>query len=412
MFLHTLTKRRCALSGEVFAAAPHVVRIGLVDAPLDGEVGGELRLGEPLQAPEGQRLALLVEGGVVPVYMLPGGGEAEHYLAVVGGVAHLFHPALVPQPAHELGAGAGRFAHHAGKVCDGDAGVEGDPVDEMRLRLVQHIFTVGMGQGIVFAHQVIGGVLRSPYLLQKLLALFAHGATPFFASIIVLSFCGRCKPCSGLAQQLKFVFAETDEALRTHPAQLGGKRAAVHAKVIRQLLAVEGNGEAAAVFPQRLGGKVGQQPSADGFGRGVENTAGEREVLLRCHGQQVADERRMVGAGGGTGAQQARRIQKQHLGALGRHGVHHQRFARQTGIGFGKNLPGAHMAQNAPAAPDVHALDVDAAGEHQAQRFHGVPRMANDAVLLVNAALGAQALQHIGGFPGGAAPEQRGLREK
>ena len=29
----------------------------------------------PLQAPEGQRLALLVEGGVVPVYMLPGGGE-------------------------------------------------------------------------------------------------------------------------------------------------------------------------------------------------------------------------------------------------------------------------------------------------------------------------------------------------
>ena len=69
MFLHTLTKRRCALSGEVFAAAPHVVRIGLVDAPLDGEVGGELRLGEPLQAPEGQRLALLVEGGVVPVYM-------------------------------------------------------------------------------------------------------------------------------------------------------------------------------------------------------------------------------------------------------------------------------------------------------------------------------------------------------
>ena len=72
--MHTLTKRRCALSGEVFAAAPHVVRIGLVDAPLDGEVGGELRLGEPLQAPEGQRLALLVEGGVVPVYMLPGGG--------------------------------------------------------------------------------------------------------------------------------------------------------------------------------------------------------------------------------------------------------------------------------------------------------------------------------------------------
>ena len=46
-------------------------RQGLVDAPLDGEVGGELRLGEPLQAPEGQRLALLVEGGVVPVYMLP-----------------------------------------------------------------------------------------------------------------------------------------------------------------------------------------------------------------------------------------------------------------------------------------------------------------------------------------------------
>ena len=48
-----------------------------------------------------------------------------------------------------------------------------------------------------------------------------------------------------------------------HFTQLIGQGASVHAQIICQLLAVEGNREFTASLGGRLEGKVGQKPSAD-----------------------------------------------------------------------------------------------------------------------------------------------------
>ena len=75
--------------------------------------------------------------------------------------------------------------------------------------------------------------------------------------------------------------------------QWGYHGAAVYAEIVRQLLPVEGNIEIVPAAAHGLIGEIGQQPSPDGLGRGVEDAAGQAEIFLRGDDQQIADEGHM-----------------------------------------------------------------------------------------------------------------------
>ena len=75
----------------------------------------------------------------------------------------------------------------------------------------------------------------------------------------------------------------------------------------------------------------------------------------------------MFGVGAGKGS----RVQKQYFAVCRREDVHHQRLPAER-IGLGKGLPLAHLAEDAFAAPEVDALDVDGTPQHDADLMHGV----------------------------------------
>ena len=77
----------------------------------------------------------------------------------------------------------------------------------------------------------------------------------------------------------KHILSEFQQALPLHFPKLLGQGTAVHAEVVRQLLAVEGDGYPAAALEGRLLGQVGKQPPPDGLGGGVEDALGEMQVL-------------------------------------------------------------------------------------------------------------------------------------
>ena len=76
------------------------------------------------------------------------------------------------------------------------------------------------------------------------------------------------------SQKNKLVSICSDQALPLHFAQFIGQGAAVYIEVIGQLLAVEGDGKAAAAAANRLIGEIGEQTAPDGFGRGVKDFPG------------------------------------------------------------------------------------------------------------------------------------------
>ena len=80
------------------------------------------------------------------------------------------------------------------------------------------------------------------------------------------------------------------QTLLLHLAQLVGKGTAVYAQVVCQLLAAEGDIKFPAAVFHGLIGKIGQQPAADGFGRGMENAAGKIQVFSGGNGKQIVDD--------------------------------------------------------------------------------------------------------------------------
>ena len=64
----------------------------------------------------------------------------------------------------------------------------------------------------------------------------------------------------------------------------------IHAQIVRQLLAAKWDLKITASMLGGLKGKIGQQPSSDGFGTGMENTAGQAKVLLQRNGQQIPNQ--------------------------------------------------------------------------------------------------------------------------
>ena len=166
------------------------------------------------------------------------------------------------------------------------------------------------------------------------------------------------------------VLAEGEQPFVPHPAQLLGEGAAVKVEVVGQLLAVEGKVELHAARLNGLAGQVGQQPPPHGLGGGAEDAAGEGKVLFHGDTEQVPQQA-VLPAVFGVGAGKGSRVQKQHLAVCRREDIHHQRLPAER-IGLGKGLPLAHLAEDAFAAPEVDALDVDGTPQHDADLMHGV----------------------------------------
>lgn len=78
-----------------------------------------------------------------------------------------------------------------------------------------------------------------------------------------------------LLHDIKMVFLIPDKPVPLHEGQLVGKRAALYAEIIRQLLAVVGDIKGIAAGALDTLRKVGQQPLSNGLGAGVQHPAGE-----------------------------------------------------------------------------------------------------------------------------------------
>lgn len=218
------------------------------------------------------------------------------------------------------------------------------------------------------------------------------------------------EPCAALlrpcAAQGEAVFPNVQQTLAAHAAELRGKRAAVHAEVIGELLAVERDRKAVAARADRLHREVGEQAAADRFRRGVEDAPGKREILLRADEQKVADELRVAGAGLRAGRKQVRRVQEKRRRILCRDDVHHQRLIRHAGVRLRENLPRPHAVQNALAAPCVVALDVHAAREDEPDRLGAVAGAAEHRALFVLPPHGSEAAEQPAELTGRDVPEK------
>ena len=91
----------------------------------------------------------------------------------------------------------------------------------------------------------------------------------------LLCICGFLKSVLDLLHNIKMVFLIPNQSVSLHDGQLVGKCAALHAEIIRQLLAVVGDikGLAAGAFDAFR--KVGEQSLPNGFWAGVQHTAGK-----------------------------------------------------------------------------------------------------------------------------------------
>ena len=83
---------------------------------------------------------------------------------------------------------------------------------------------------------------------------------------------------------------KVEQALIPHFSKLHGQSAALHAEVIRKLLAGERDVELIAAPALRLGGKIGHQLCPGRALAHVGEFFVEPQVLLRQFAQQAADE--------------------------------------------------------------------------------------------------------------------------
>lgn len=172
-----------------------------------------------------------------------------------------------------------------------------------------------------------------------------------------------------------------EHSLVAHTAQLLGERAAVEVEVVGQLLAVERNIELGFSLSCCLAGKIGQQTSTHIFRRGAENAGRKRQVFLRGQPEHPLHQPGVPAFAAVLRVKQGKQTQKQNLAVRRRHRVHHKRLAAD-GVGFGEHAAGFHVAQYAAYAPEVVALDMNAAGHHDSHFVRAAARLQNYSTLL------------------------------
>ena len=96
---------------------------------------------------------------------------------------------------------------------------------------------------------------------------------------------------------------KNNQSFPLHFAQFVGQSAAVHAQIVSKLLSVEGDLKFLLPAADGLVAEIGQEPSPDRFGGGVEDAAGKVQIFPGGDSQKVPYELTVMGAGFRTGFQ-------------------------------------------------------------------------------------------------------------
>ena len=210
----------------------------------------------------------------------------------------------------------------------------------------------------------------------------------------------------------KVALVKVKQALAAHFSKLQRQSAALHAEVIRKLLAGERNVELIAAPALRLGGKIGHQLCPRRALAHVGELFVEPQVLLRQFAQQVADDPAMVGAGGGAHAQNALYAQEHHRHRALRLHAYVQHRPRRAGKHLRKGLPRPGLGEDAAVSPDILLHDEDAARQHKAHLLHRVSGAEQAGAFGEGADPRPKAGEHSGKFLVGNAGEKRRRMEQ
>ena len=101
--------------------------------------------------------------------------------------------------------------------------------------------------------------------------------------------------------------------------------------------------------------------------------------------EQVVADLLVLGTAPGTGVEHLGQVHHQHGGGLHRQHIDQQGFVFRTGIGFCKQLPGAHLPQQVPVAPQVVVFDDDPSFQYHAYRVDHIPGVMDVGSLVVGA---------------------------
>ena len=107
--------------------------------------------------------------------------------------------------------------------------------------------------------------------------------------------------------QPELVFLIPENAVFLHLGKLTAHGAPVYAQIVRQLLPVIGNRKRPASGTFAAIRKIGQQSATNRLGTGMEDSAGELEVLFGADGEQIAEQLDVKRTRIGTGIPDARR---------------------------------------------------------------------------------------------------------
>ena len=195
-------------------------------------------------------------------------------------------------------------------------------------------------------------------------------------------------------QQGESAFIDEEEMLITHFAKLFGECAAVEVEVIGEGLTVEWNRKGSAPGFRRLIGKIEQQTPPDGLGAGAEDALRQGEVFVKRDVEQIVIQHLLPAAFRVRCAEQAVEVEEQHLRVLVGNSVHHHRLPTIS-VSLGEDLPGRDVAQDALVAPEVDILNVDAAGQNDAQLMHRFAGTENRFAFCKLLLPGATVLPHL-----------------
>ena len=171
------------------------------------------------------------------------------------------------------------------------------------------------------------------------------------------------------------------QTLIPHFPKLQRKSAALHAEVIRKLLAGERDVKLDRAAPLRLGGEIGHELGARRALGDVRELFIEQQVFACKVAQKVSDDAAMVRTGGGTDRQKALDVQKQHRRRRFGHDAHVGDTVWRAGEGRGVRLSRRGAGENVAVAPDILLHDERAAGEPHADLLDRVAGMKEKHVL-------------------------------
>ena len=176
-------------------------------------------------------------------------------------------------------------------------------------------------------------------------------------------------------------FVKVQKSFAAHFAKFQRETAALHRKVICELLAGKGNVKFIRSEPLRLGGEVGHQLGARRALPHMRELFAEAQVFLGKLAEKIPDDAAVVLTGGRTHIQNALYVQEHCCdGRFGEHAYIQQRAGR-AGIRGGKRLSRPRFGENVAVAPNILLHDKNTAREHKTDRLGRITGAEQKGVL-------------------------------